>query len=331
MRCRLFFDGFSERIGCWSDSLSQSLLETVTSDWRVGDNSKGWLRTRQKNNVRKQSRQGISFWSAKKSKTFTSIWRRSKRLTDCYASSGRGIVLRVETYLTRHRVSRVCYFSETMREVLTYFGFSPSCTSKTNIWFVALDYTTPYIPEGINSSLRYNVRDTQNKKWQKKKSRNLELVLPITPAVQSNNSVNTMNSLLDLPKSDEEQCNFPSSSSPRILLIEKDNGCRWAGSKVGGLHEEVDDLFTGESDVNRVAMGKNDKRVKVVILTSILPLRKLSDLSVFKLYLYTCTMTLISPLAGGPTEKLGVFKRTDWIGQVKKQQCAARERNSLVD
>lgn len=213
-----------------------------------------------------------------------------------------------------------------MRGVLTYFGFSPSSPSKTNIWFVALDYTTPYIPEGINSSLWYNVRDTQNKKWQQKKKRNLELVLPITPVVQSNNSVNTMNSLLDLPKSDEEQCNFPSSSSPRILLIEKDKGCRWAGSKVGGLHEEVDDPFTGESDVNRVAMGKNEKLVKVVLVTSILPLRKLSGLSVLKLYLYTCTMPLISLLAGGPTEKLGVFKRTDWIGKVKQQQCAAREK-----
>lgn len=149
---------------------------------------------------------------------------------------------------------------------------------------------------------------TKNKK---KKNRNLELVLPITPVVQSNNSMNTMNSLLDLPKSDEEQCNFPSSSSPRILLIEKDNGCRWAGSKVGGLHEEVDDPFNGESDVNRVAMAKNEKLVKVVLVTSVLPLRKLSGLSVVKLYLYTCTLPLISLLAGGPTEKLGVFKRTD--------------------
>lgn len=94
-------------------------------------------------------------------------------------------------------------------------------------------------------------------------------------------------------------------------MIEKDSGCRWAGSKVGGLQEEVEDLFTGDSDVNRVAMGKNEKLVKVVLVTSILPLHKLSGLSVLKLYLYTCTMPLISPLAGGPTETHGVFKRTD--------------------
>ena len=154
------------------------------------------------------------------------------------------------------------------------------------------------------------MRDTQNNKY-KNYSRKLKLVLPITPAVQANNSMTTMKSLFHLPKSDEARCNFLSSSSPRILLIEKDNGCRWAGCKEGGLREGVEDLSTGDSDVKRVAMGKNEKLVKLVLVTSILPLHQLSGLSVLKPYLYTRPMPLINPLVGGPTEKHGVFKRTD--------------------
>lgn len=139
----------------------------------------------------------------------------------------------------------------------------------------------------------------------------------------------TIKSLFHLPKSDEARCNFLSSSSPRILLIEKDNGCRWAGSKEGGLREGVEDLSTGDSDVKRVAMGKNEKLVKLVLVTSILPLHQLSDLPVLKPYLYTRPMTVINPLVGGPTEKHGVFKRTDWIGKVRKQQWAAQEKKNF--